>query len=83
VVNPTADSAAIDGAQALNIRSIERCVATSLSTKIQVSEETRAGLNRYASRMKRKLGRRVTFDETIRELLKEAGEPHYASTDGA
>ncbi len=40
-----------------------------MSTKIQVSEETRAGLNRYASRMKRRLGRRVTFDEVIRELL--------------
>jgi hypothetical protein len=40
-----------------------------LSTKIQVSEETRAALNRYASTMKKKLGRRVTFDEVIRELL--------------
>jgi hypothetical protein len=54
-----------------------------LSTKIQVSEETRAGLNRYASSMKRKLGRRVTFDEVIRELLKEVGEPCHMSTDGS
>ncbi|MDA4121922.1 MAG: hypothetical protein OK456_01930 [Thaumarchaeota archaeon] len=45
-----------------------------MSTKIQVSEETRAELNRYASRMKRKLGRRVTFDEVIRELL-ESTDP--------
>lgn len=44
-----------------------------MSTKIQVSDETRAGLNRYASAMKRKLGRRVTFDEVISELLKNAG----------
>jgi hypothetical protein len=43
------------------------------STKIQVNEETRAGLNRYASAMKKRLGRRVTFDEVIRELLEEAG----------
>jgi hypothetical protein len=43
-----------------------------LSTKIQISDETRAGLNRYASIMKKKLGRRVTFDEVIRELLEEA-----------
>ena len=45
-----------------------------MSRKIQVSEETRAGLNRYASAMKRKLGRRVTFDEVIKELLNEAGK---------
>jgi hypothetical protein len=44
-----------------------------LSTKIQVSEETRAALNRYASTMKKKLGRRVTFDEVIRDLLEVAG----------
>jgi hypothetical protein len=44
-----------------------------LSTKIQVSEETRAALNRYASAMKKKLGRRVTFDEVIRDLLEVAG----------
>jgi hypothetical protein len=43
-----------------------------LSTKIQITDETRAGLNRYASIMKKKLGRRVTFDEVIRELLEEA-----------
>lgn len=42
-------------------------------TKIQVSEETRAALNRCASDMKRKSGKRVTFDEVIRELLKESG----------
>jgi len=48
-----------------------------LSTKIQVSEETRAGLNRYASAMKRKLGRRVTFDEVIRELLKGADDSSH------
>jgi hypothetical protein len=60
---------------------IERDFRT-LSTKIQVSEETRAGLNRYASAMKRKLGRRVTFDEVIRELLKEAGRSYDMSTDG-
>jgi len=60
---------------------IERDFGT-LSTKIQVSEETRAGLNRYASAMKRKLGRRVTFDEVIRELLKEAGRSSDTSTDG-
>jgi len=44
-----------------------------LSTKIQVSEETRAALNRYASAMKKRLGKRVTFDEVIRELLEESG----------
>jgi hypothetical protein len=43
-----------------------------LSSKIEISEETRAGLNRYASSMKKRLGRRVTFDEAIRELLEEA-----------
>ena len=43
-----------------------------MSTKIQVSEETRAALNRYASVMKRRFGKRVTFDEVIRELLEEA-----------
>jgi hypothetical protein len=43
-----------------------------LATKIQITDETRAGLNRYASIMKKKLGRRVTFDEVIRELLEEA-----------
>ncbi|MDA4135524.1 MAG: hypothetical protein OK449_00820 [Thaumarchaeota archaeon] len=43
-----------------------------MSTKIQISDEARAGLNRYASIMKKKLGRRVTFDEVIRELLEEA-----------
>jgi hypothetical protein len=42
-----------------------------LSAKIQISDETRAGLNRYASVMKKRLGRRVTFDEVIRELLEE------------
>jgi len=42
--------------------------------KIEVSEETRAGLNRYASAMKRRLGRRVTFDEVVKELLKVAHE---------
>lgn len=48
-----------------------------MSGKIEVTEETRAGLNRYASAMKQRLGRRVTFDEVIRELLeKEAqGQP--------
>jgi hypothetical protein len=47
-----------------------------MSMKIQVSDETRAGLNRYASAMKKRLGRRVTFDEVIRELLEEAaGRP--------
>jgi len=40
-----------------------------MSTKIEIGEETRAGLNRYASVMKQRLGRRVTFDEVIRELL--------------
>jgi len=48
-------------------------LATALSSKIQISEETRAGLNRYAAAMKRRLGRRVTFDEVIRQLLKDAG----------
>jgi hypothetical protein len=43
-----------------------------LSAKIQISDETRAGLNRYASVMKKRLGKRVTFDEVIRELLEEA-----------
>jgi hypothetical protein len=43
-----------------------------LSDKIQISDETRAGLNRYASLMKKRLGRRVTFDEVIRELLETA-----------
>jgi hypothetical protein len=42
-----------------------------LSTKIEISEDTRAGLNRYASAMKQRLGRRVTFDEAIKELLEE------------
>jgi hypothetical protein len=46
-----------------------------LSTKIQVSDDTRALLNRYASAMKKRLGRRVTFDEVIRELLEEAHRP--------
>ena len=40
-----------------------------MPTKIQVSEETRAALNRYASVMKRRSGKRVTFDEVIRELF--------------
>jgi hypothetical protein len=43
-----------------------------LSTKIQVSDDTRAQLNRYASVMKKRAGRRVTFDEVIRELLEVA-----------
>ena len=43
-----------------------------MSTRIQVSEETRAALNRYASIMKRRSGKRVTFDEVIRELLEES-----------
>jgi len=43
-----------------------------MSTKIQVSEETRSALNRYASVMKRRSRKRVTFDEVIRELLEEA-----------
>jgi len=47
--------------------------------KIEVSEETRAGLNRHASAMKRRLGRRVTFDEVIRELLKVARESSQTS----
>jgi hypothetical protein len=50
-----------------------------LSTRIEIDEETRAGLNRYASAMKQRLGRRVTFDEVIRELLERraagASEP--------
>jgi hypothetical protein len=44
-----------------------------MSTKIEIGEETRAGLNRYASSMKQRLGRRVTFDEVIRELLEKGG----------
>jgi hypothetical protein len=40
-------------------------------TKVEIGEETRAGLNRYASVMKQRLGRRVTFDEVIRELLEK------------
>ncbi|MGA2198822.1 MAG: hypothetical protein ABSG45_02680 [Nitrososphaerales archaeon] len=44
-----------------------------MSTKIEVGEETRAGLNRYASVMKQRLGRRVTFDEVITELLEREG----------
>lgn len=43
--------------------------------KIQDSEEARAVLNRYASHMKRKSEKRVTFDGVIRELLKESGKP--------
>lgn len=50
-----------------------------MSTKIQVSEETRFLLNRYASSMKKRLGRRVTFDEVIRELLQEAQHRSPAS----
>ncbi|MDG6926339.1 MAG: hypothetical protein JRN09_07270 [Nitrososphaerota archaeon] len=46
--------------------------------KLEVSEETRAGLNRYASAMKQRLGRRVTFDEVIRELLEAARESPQA-----
>jgi len=49
-------------------------VDRSAVAKIQISEETREGLNRYASAMKRRLGRRVTFDEVIRELLAEASQ---------
>ncbi|MGA2875314.1 MAG: hypothetical protein ABSE82_07220 [Nitrososphaerales archaeon] len=45
-----------------------------MSTKIQVSEETRAALNRYASMIKRRSGKRVTFDEVIRELLEESSQ---------
>ncbi len=45
-----------------------------MSTKIEVGEETRAGLNRYASAMKQRLGRRVTFDEVIRELLEKEAQ---------
>jgi len=53
-----------------------------LSTKIMVSEETRASLNRYASAMKKRLGRRVTFDEVIRELLQEARRGAEIAPDG-
>lgn len=45
-----------------------------MSSKIEISEETRAGLNRYASAMKQRLGKRVTFDEVIQELLGVARE---------
>jgi len=45
-----------------------------LSTKVEVGEETRAGLNRYAAAMKQRLGRRVTFDEVIRELLEREAQ---------
>jgi hypothetical protein len=40
-----------------------------MTSKIEISEEVRAGLNRRAAVMKRKLGRRVTFDEVIKDLL--------------
>ena len=43
-----------------------------MSTTIEISEDVRAGLNRYASAMKQRLGKRVTFDEVIGELLREA-----------
>ena len=43
-----------------------------MPSRIEISDETRAGLNRRASSMKRRLGRRVTFDEVIRELLEDA-----------
>jgi hypothetical protein len=43
-----------------------------MPSRIEISDETRARLNRRASSMKRKLGRRVTFDEVIRELLEDA-----------
>ncbi len=45
-----------------------------MSSRIEISEETRAGLNRYASAMKQRLGKRVTFDEVIQELLDSARE---------
>lgn len=45
-----------------------------MSTKIEIGEETWAGLNRYASAMKQRLGRRVTFDEVIRELLERESQ---------
>ena len=50
-----------------------------MSTKIEIGEETRAGLNRYASVMKQRLGRRVTFDEVIRELLEREIQRQAAS----
>ncbi|MGA2663681.1 MAG: hypothetical protein ABSF83_01880 [Nitrososphaerales archaeon] len=43
-----------------------------MPSRIEISDETRAGLNRRAASMKRRLGRRVTFDEVIRELLEDA-----------
>jgi hypothetical protein len=43
-----------------------------MTSKIEISDEARAGLNRRAAVMKRRLGRRVTFDEVIRDLLAEA-----------
>lgn len=58
-----------------NVISGRLLAVMTLSTKIQVSDNTRALLNRYASAMKKRLGRRVTFDEVIRELLEEASRP--------
>jgi hypothetical protein len=50
-----------------------------MPTKIEIGEETRAGLNRYASVMKQRLGRRVTFDEVIKELLEREGKRESSS----
>jgi hypothetical protein len=50
-----------------------------MSAKIEIGEETRAGLNRYASVMKQRLGRRVTFDEVIKELLERERQKQLVS----
>jgi hypothetical protein len=45
-----------------------------MPTTIQVDEETRQALLRYASRMQARLGRKVTFDDAIRLLMDDAKE---------
>lgn len=54
-------------------------VSSGLPPKVEISDETRAGLNRYASAMKQRLGKRVTFDEVIQELLEATRESSQAA----
>jgi sugar/nucleoside kinase (ribokinase family) len=41
-------------------------------TTVQIDEDTKRELIRYASRLQAKLGRKVSFDEAIRTSLEEA-----------
>ena len=54
------------------IYSIDTMAAIELTTTLQVDEKTRELLLRYAAEIQAKLGRRVSFDETIRTLIEDA-----------